>query len=78
MGKDHTCGDLTTCYQKTNETMRKSKNALKMEKQHSKIDGIQQRVIRGKFIVMQAKHKKTLKPSNLPPKEIRKRSKAQS
>ena len=61
--------------------MRKSKNALRMEKQHSKIGGIQQRVIRGKFIVMQDKHKKTLKLSNLPPKEsgIRKRmDKAQS
>lgn len=78
MGKNHTCGDLKTCYKKTDETMRKSKNALRMEKQHSKIGGIQQRVIRGKFIVMQDKHKKTLKLSNLPPKEIRKRNKAQS
>lgn len=78
MQKDHTCGDLTTCYKKTNESMRKSKNASKMEEQHSRIDGIQQRVLGGKFIVMQAKHKKTLKPSNLPPKEIRKGNKAQS
>ena len=28
MGEDHTCGDLTTCYKKTDETMRKPQNTL--------------------------------------------------